>query len=69
MNINELIIALQQYPGNTKVVIPTTTSYTAYHQEITSLKLLPAKPALQLNCSFFENTPTTNNKILLITGE
>ena len=68
MNINELILGLQQYPGNTKVVIPTTTSYSTYHQEITSLKLLPAKPALQLNCSFFENTPTTNNKILLITA-
>ena len=72
MNINELILGLQQYPGNTKVVIPTTTSYSAYHlnlKEITSLKLVPAKPALQVYYSFFENTPTTNNKILLITGE
>jgi hypothetical protein len=70
MNINELILALQQYPGNTKVALaPTTTSYSAYHQEITSLKLVPVKPALQLYSSFFENIPTTNNKILLITAE
>jgi len=69
MNINELILALQQYPGNTKVVIPTTTSYSAYYQEITLLKLVPAKPALQLYGSFFGNPPTTNNKILLITAE
>ena len=73
MNINELILGLQQYPGNTKVALsPTTTSYSAYHlnlKEITSLKLVPAKPALQVYCSFFDNPPTTNNKILLITGE
>ena len=69
MDIDELILGLQQYPGNTKVVIPTTTSYSAYYQEITSLKLVPVKPALQLYYSFFGNPPTTNNKILLITGE
>ena len=78
MNINELILALQQYPGNTKVALSTSTappgvsnytSYPMYYTEITSLKLVPVKPALQLYGSFFENTPTTNNKILLITAE
>jgi hypothetical protein len=77
MNIDELILALQQYPGNTKVAVLTSsappavsnyTSYPIYYTEITSLKLVPAKPALQLYGSFFGYPPTTNNKILLITA-